>query len=158
MTAEINFMVGGEAGQGVQSVGLLLAKALARWGYYIFADQDYESRVRGGHNFFRIRASNQPVEAIDENVDILVALNNESIDLHLREVREGGVIIYDGEKIAGLEGNNLLNIPGERLAKEAAGDILMTNTVALGAALGLVGYDLKLLNDLLTEFFNGEIA
>ena len=158
MVNEINIMVGGEAGQGVQSVGFLLAKALTRWGYYIFADQDYESRVRGGHNFFRVRASDSPVEAINETVDILVALNKETIDLHRREIGDAGVIIYDGEKIPGLEGKNIVNVPVERLAKETAGDVLMTNTVALGAALGLVNYDFELLSELLTEFFSGETA
>ncbi len=156
MTAEINFMVGGEAGQGVQSVGLLLAKAMARWGYHIFADQDYESRVRGGHNFFRIRASNVHVEAISESVDILIALNKESIDLHRHEIKKGGVIIYDGEKLPGLTGNDLINLPFTSLAKEEAGDAVMANTVALGVALGLIGYDLNLLNELLTGFFSGE--
>jgi 2-oxoglutarate/2-oxoacid ferredoxin oxidoreductase subunit alpha len=158
MASEINFMVGGEAGQGVQSVGFLLSKALTRWGYHVFADQDYESRVRGGHNFFRIRVSDSPVEAIDEKVDILIALNKESIDLHLREIRDGGIIIYDGEKSGRIEGNNLLNVPVEKLAKEAAGDVLMTNTVALGAALGIVDYDFTLLTELLTGFFKGETA
>src|SRR5271157_430378 len=123
MASEINFMVGGEAGQGVQSVGFLLAKALTRWGYYVFADQDYESRVRGGHNFFRVRASDSPVEAVDEKVDILIALNKESTDLHRQEIRDSGIIIYDGEKIPGIEEENLLKVPAERLAKEAAGDI-----------------------------------
>ena len=156
MTAEINFMVGGEAGQGVQSVGLLLAKAMARWGYYVFADQDYESRVRGGHNFFRIRASDSHVEAIRESVDILIALNKESIDLHRRELTKGGVIVYDGEKLPGLAGNDLINVPFTSLAKEEAGDAVMANTVALGAALGLIGYDVNLLNELLTGFFSGE--
>ena len=151
MTVEINIMVGGEAGQGVQSVGFLLAKALTRWGYHVFADQDYESRVRGGHNFFRVRASDSPVEAISETVDILVALNRESIDLHRQEIRGEGTIVYDGERIRGLEGNNLLNIPAERLAKETAGDVLMTNTVAFGAALGLVNFDSKILEELLVE-------
>jgi 2-oxoglutarate ferredoxin oxidoreductase subunit alpha len=156
MTAEINFMVGGEAGQGVQSVGLLLAKAMARWGYHVFADQDYESRVRGGHNFFRIRASDSHVEAIRESVDILIALNKESIDLHRHELAKGGVIVYDGEKLPGLVGNDLINVPFGGLAKEEAGDAVMANTVALGAALGLIGYDLNLLNELLTGFFSGE--
>ena len=158
MVNEINIMVGGEAGQGVQSVGFLLAKALTRWGYHIFADQDYESRVRGGHNFFRVRASDSPIEAINETVDILVALNKETIDLHRGEIGAAGVIIYDGEKIPGLEGKNLVNVSVERLAKEVAGDVLMTNTVALGAVLGLVNYDFDLLSELLTEFFNGESA
>jgi 2-oxoglutarate ferredoxin oxidoreductase subunit alpha len=158
MANEINIVVGGEAGQGVQSVGFLLAKALTRWGYNVFADQDYESRVRGGHNFFRVRASDSQVEAISETVDILIALNQETIDLHRQELRGGGAIVYDGEKIKELAGKNLLNVPAERLAKETARDILMTNTVALGAVLGLVGFDFKILEELLTDFFSGETA
>jgi len=82
MPIDFNFMVGGEAGQGVQSVGFLLAKVFARGGYHIFADQDYESRVRGGHNFFRVRVSDAKVDAIAEDVDILIALNMDSIELH----------------------------------------------------------------------------
>ena len=64
MTTEFNIMVGGEAGQGVQSVGAILARTLAAGGRNVFADQDYESRVRGGHNFFRIRVKNDEVLAL----------------------------------------------------------------------------------------------
>ena len=95
MPTEINFMVGGEAGQGVQSVGFILAKAFARGGYHIFADQDYESRVRGGHNFFRIRVTTEPVGAVAEKIDILVALNGESIHLHQDKLSTSGIVIYD---------------------------------------------------------------
>lgn len=97
MTVDINFMVGGEAGQGVQSVGFLLAKTLARGGYHIFADQDYDSRIRGGHNFFRVRVRDSRVGAIAEAVDMLIALNKASIDLHQKELATGGVILFDGE-------------------------------------------------------------
>jgi 2-oxoglutarate ferredoxin oxidoreductase subunit alpha len=156
MTQEINFMIGGEAGQGVQSTGLLLIKALARRGYHVFADQDYESRVRGGYNFFRVRASSRPVGAIANPVDVLIAFNKESIDLHRQEMTQGGVIIYDGEKINDVTGSNLISLPSERLAMATAGDRIMANTVALGGALGLIDYDLKLMANLLGEFFGGE--
>ena len=158
MTTEINIMVGGEAGQGVQSVGFLLAKAFIRWGYYVFADQDYESRVRGGHNFFRVRAGDNPVNAISEKIDVLIALNKESIDLHRAEIKDDGLVVYDGEKIEQPRSRNLLSVPIERLAKDSPGDILMANTVALGATLSLVGYDIELLKGLLTGFFRGEAA
>jgi len=148
-------MVGGEAGQGVQSVGFLLAKVFARGGYHIFADQDYESRVRGGHNFFRVRVSDGRVDAIAEEVDIMIALNMDSIELHQPEVVTKGIIIFDGEKIKGVSGDNgsLLSIPLEKLAEEKAGDKLMINTVALGAALSLVNYDLNMLNEVLVDRF-----
>ena len=75
MAIDVNFMVGGEAGQGVQSVGFILAKTFTRGGYHVFADQDYESRGRGGHSFFRVRVSDLRVEAIAEPVDMLLAIN-----------------------------------------------------------------------------------
>jgi len=155
MPIDFNFMVGGEAGQGVQSVGFLLAKVFARGGYHIFADQDYESRVRGGHNFFRVRVSDDKVDAIAEEVDIMIALNMDSIELHQPDMVTKGIIIFDGEKIKGVSGDNgsLLSIPLEKLAAEKAGDKLMINTVALGAALSLVNYDLNMLNEVLIDRF-----
>ncbi|MDP3879453.1 MAG: 2-oxoacid:acceptor oxidoreductase subunit alpha [Dehalococcoidales bacterium] len=157
MPVDINFIVGGEAGQGVQSVGFLLAKTLARGGYYVFADQDYESRIRGGHNFFRVRARDTEVSAIAEPVNILLTLNKESIDLHRDELAPGGVIIFDGEQIkdAG-DSSNLFSVPLERLAEEKAGGKLMSNTVSLGAALGLVKYDFEVLSKVLQEHFGSE--
>jgi len=161
MPIDLNFMVGGEAGQGVQSVGFLLAKVFARGGYHIFADQDYESRVRGGHNFFRVRVSDAKVAAIAEDVDILIALNMDTIELHQPDMVNQGIIIFDGEKIKKVNGehDSLLSIPLEKIAEERAGDKLMSNTVALGAALSLVNYDLSMLNTVLVDRFGkGDIS
>jgi 2-oxoglutarate ferredoxin oxidoreductase subunit alpha len=161
MPIDFNFIIGGEAGQGVQSVGFLLARVFARGGYHIFADQDYESRVRGGHNFFRIRVSDDKVGAIAEDVDILIALDRDSIELHQPNMVTQGVIIFDGEKIKEVSGDkgSLLSIPLEKLAEEKAGDRLMINTVALGAALSLVNYDLNILNRVLVDHFGrGEVG
>jgi len=155
MPVDFNFMVGGEAGQGVQSVGFLLAKVFARGGYHIFADQDYESRIRGGHNFFRIRISDREIGAIAQEVNILIALNMDSIKRHQSEMIPQGIIIFDGEKMKEVSGHNgsLLSIPLERLAEEKAGGRLMLNTVAVGAALSLLNYDLNALSTVLLERF-----
>jgi len=155
MSIDLSFMIGGEAGQGVQSVGFLLSKVFARGGYHIFADQDYESRVRGGHNFFRVRVSDAKVSAIADDVDILIALNLDSIELHQSKMVTQGIIIFDGKKIKRVNDDNgsFLSIPLEKLAEEKAGDKLMINTVALGAALSLVNYDLNVLNEVLEDRF-----
>lgn len=155
MAPQINIMTGGEAGQGVQSVGFVLAKTLARGGYYVFADQDYESRVRGGHNFYRVRAAGSEVTGPDEAIDILLALNEESIDLHRDEVVKTGVIIFDSGKISDITGRGIFGVPLEGLA----GDKIMANTVALGAALGLMKYNISILEGVLEEQFGeGEIG
>ncbi len=160
MSIDVNFMVSGEAGQGVQSVGFLLAKVFARGGYHLFADQDYESRIRGGHNLFRVRVKDARVGAIAEPVDILIVFNKESIDLHQQELTQRGVIIFDGDKIKDISSNgNRFGVPMDRLAEEQAGNKLMANTVALGAALGLVRYDFELLAKVLREHFGaGDIG
>jgi 2-oxoglutarate/2-oxoacid ferredoxin oxidoreductase subunit alpha len=154
MAAGINIMAGGEAGQGVQSVGAIISKTLARGGFFIFADQDYESRVRGGHNFFRVRAEIKEIRAISIPLDVLIALNKETIGLHEKELKPGGVIIYDGEQVV-IEkpGARYFNIPFTRIAQETAQNKLMSNTVATGAALGLVEYDFEILASVLKEEF-----
>jgi 2-oxoglutarate/2-oxoacid ferredoxin oxidoreductase subunit alpha len=154
MAVDINIMVGGEAGQGVQAAGFIIAKALARYGLSVFADQDYESRVRGGHNFFRIRASDGEVGAISEDVDILLALDRQSIDLHQREVSSDGVIIFDPDKTKNVgPDERLLALPLERMALEAAKNKQAANVVAVGAAMSLLGYDSASLQSLVLDYF-----
>ncbi|MBM4444091.1 MAG: 2-oxoacid:acceptor oxidoreductase subunit alpha [Chloroflexi bacterium] len=154
MVSEVNLIIGGEAGQGVQSAGYLMARALARDGYHLFADQDYESRVRGGHNFFRIRIAGAEVGAVSEGVDLLLAFNRESIDLHRGEMAAGGVIVFDHRRIndAGV-GEGLFGMPLEGLAQESAGNKLAANTVALGAMMRLLGCPPGSWRGLLLEHF-----
>jgi 2-oxoglutarate/2-oxoacid ferredoxin oxidoreductase subunit alpha len=115
MKTNINFMVGGEAGQGVQSVGLILSKMFTRGGYHIVADQDYEFKIRDGHSFCRVRVNESPVEAISETVHPLIALNAESIAIHQKEVVADGLILVDsniGGQSAGAEKLDSLSIAG----------------------------------------------
>jgi 2-oxoglutarate ferredoxin oxidoreductase subunit alpha len=154
MAVEINFMVGGEAGQGVQTVGFVLAKTMSRAGLYVFADQDYESRVRGGHNFYRVRASDAEVQALREKVDVLIAIDQQSVELHHGKVKEDGITIFGQDKIS-MEGKKLnsLTLPLERLAQETTSNKLMANSVAVGAAIAVGGYDFELLAQVLREHF-----
>ena len=99
MPVDINFLVGGEAGQGIQTIGFVLGKTMARGGLHVFADQDYESRIRGGHNFFRVRVKDEEVKSQTEKLDILIALNKETIDRHMGELKENGVIILDRQAL-----------------------------------------------------------
>jgi len=154
MAIDFNIMAGGEAGQGVQSVGMILAKAMANGGFYVFADQDYENRVRGGHNFFRVRVSDQEVLALSEKLDVLVALNKETLDLHRNKVKSNGVIIYDQEQTkVDAQGEIYFNVPLARLAEEKVKSKLMTNTVAVGTTIGLCGYDFDPLAAVLRKEF-----
>jgi 2-oxoglutarate ferredoxin oxidoreductase subunit alpha len=146
--------IGGEAGQGIQTIGEALGRVFTRVGYQVFSHQDYESRVRGGHNFFQIRISDKPLAAPRANVDILVALDRESIVQHERELSGGGRIIYDSSALKlKRQGPLFLDVPFEKLALEQGGSKIMANTVATGAVLGMLGMDLRLFLELLAETF-----
>lgn len=155
MSFEINILTGGEAGQGIQSVGLILAKTLSHGGYHIFADQDYESRIRGGHNFFRVRAGEHELAALAEDLDIIIALNRETIDLHKDELKRGGIIVHDREQthFTGDKQTDI-DVPLNRIASETVQNNLYVNTVAAGAATGLTGLDFSLLEAVIKKEFS----
>ncbi|MGD9142380.1 MAG: 2-oxoacid:acceptor oxidoreductase subunit alpha [Dehalococcoidia bacterium] len=151
---DFNILVGGEAGQGVQSIGIIIARTMARGGFHVFADQDYESRVRGGHNFFRIRISDADIQAVTEKLDLLVALNRETVELHQKELKSGGTIIYDGESFPAPDTKKkVLDIPLNKIALDSVGNKLMANAVAAGAILGLVNYNFEISESVLTKEF-----
>ncbi len=146
--------IGGEAGQGIQTIGDTLAKVFSKTGYHVFTHQDYESRIRGGHNFFQIRLSNKPISASQNKIDILVALDKESILLHKKELSEQGIVIYDSSALRQkYEGKNLLDVPFEMLAVEHGKNRIMSNTVATGAVLGMLGLKLDILFEIINDTF-----
>jgi 2-oxoglutarate ferredoxin oxidoreductase subunit alpha len=146
--------IGGEAGQGIQTIGDGLARVFARAGYHVFIHQDYESRIRGGHNFFQIRFSDTPVTASRMPIDIVIALDRPSITSNQANLTESGIIVYDASVLKQTyDGPEFLNIPSIELATKDGGSRVMANTVASGAVLGMLGMELALFEEVLKEFF-----
>ena len=151
---DYSIKIGGEAGQGIQTIGDTLAKVFSRTGYHVFTHQDYESRIRGGHNFFQIRFSDNPVTASRDKTDILVALDKESIQLHEKELAEHGQIIYDSSVLKQkYENPHFLDVPFIDLAVKHSGNKIMANTVAVGAVLGMLGMKLDILVKIIEDTF-----
>ena len=153
MQIDFSLMAGGEAGQGVQTVGHMIAKVFAKGGIHVFVLQDFESRIRGGHNFTQIRVKDEPVYAIAEEIDVIIALDKPTIDLHSDKLAEGGALIFDNENIKIKLKSNFFGIPLGKIAIEEGGDKLYANTVAVAAALGLLKYDLEILSDVINQSF-----
>jgi 2-oxoglutarate ferredoxin oxidoreductase subunit alpha len=130
--ATFNILIGGEAGQGLITVGQILSRILVRSGYFIVVTQSYHSRIRGGHNTFAIRVGHKEIAAPAESVDILVALNKETASIHRKELSPGGIIIL--EEALEVEGDALLKVPFKKLAHDR-----FSNVVALGVAGCLLG-------------------
>lgn len=157
MAIDLNILIGGAAGQGVHSISLPLGRALVRHGAWVFGTQDYQSRIRGGHLFNVIRVSDHPLGSPREGVDILVALNQETVTLHQAEVSPGGIIIYDASQVKELPpGVKSLALSHEAfLPGTKAGDIAI-NAGACGAVLGLLEVSVEGLVALLEQTFRAK--
>jgi len=99
MPSSLSILIAGAAGQGVQSAAAILGKTLHRLGFYVYTSQDYQSRVRGGHNFMQIRFSHGPLAAPVRTHEFLLALNNESLEAHLDDLAPDGLALcMDADK------------------------------------------------------------
>src|SRR5215467_13277386 len=99
--ASVDFAIGigGENGQGIASTGDVLARIFARRGLNLNAYNAYQSIIRGGHTFLTIRAGTGPIRSMGDKLDILIPLNQDALDRHLRLMRAGSRVIYDGDKL-----------------------------------------------------------
>lgn len=154
MPVDSTIRIGGQAGQGMQSIAYVIGKIFTRHGYDVFMNQDVESRVRGGHSYVQVRIRDEKVYAVSDTVNLLIAMDKVVIDRDLPDLAEDGVMIFDGEKTGFQSDNpNHFSMPLEKLATEAGGSKIMVNTVATGATFALLGFDLQPLLDRLEEEF-----
>ncbi len=149
---DFTLRIGGEAGQGLQLIGGILAKYFSRTGFHVFTHQDYMSRIRGGHNFYQIRFADHKISCSRENVDLLLALDADTIAIHAHHLSKHGRIVYDPEMCGPVSGEKLLAIPFTSLVNELNVNKIMVNSAAVGAVLGLLGQSLKLFEQILGEF------
>ena len=145
---DVNVRIAGEAGQGIVTAGDALAGTLARMGLHVFGTRNYESRIRGGLNWFDIRAAGRELNSRRETPDILVAMTDEATRELGPGVAEDGVILA-----ASGEDSRVLEIDMEGEAKDVTGQKVMANAIALGACFGLLGYDIDELCDYLQDQF-----
>jgi 2-oxoglutarate ferredoxin oxidoreductase subunit alpha len=154
MSSQLSIKIGGEAGQGVQSVSSMLARILHRAGLRVFAYQDKESRIRGGHNFVHMAASSRPVYAPSRELDLLICLDGVSAELHSGEVRDTGLVLFDPDVTKDVpEGSKFFALRFDAIAKEKAGSKVMANSVAIGAALAYAGMEFEPLAAQLKTYF-----
>lgn len=154
----LNIKIGGQAGQGLVSIGTILIRAATQEGWHLFAHQDYESRIRGGHNFIQIRLADRPVASWENDLDVLVALDEATITRELGEVKPGGVVIYDPDVLGQdaktlVEKPNCIGLPFARIAEELGQPKIMANSVAAGAVWALLSEEIAVLHETLALMF-----
>ncbi len=153
--SQLSWKIGGQQGEGVESTDRIFSTALNRLGYYLYGYRHFSSRIKGGHTNNKIRISTKPIRAISDDLDILVAFDQESIDLNAHELRPGGVIVADAKFSPTIpEGvqARLFAVPITSIAEEL-GTSLMKNMVASGASWALLGLSMDVFNKAVEEEF-----
>lgn len=147
--------IGGSAGQGIEKAGSGLASILARRGLHLYAYNAYQSIIRGGHIFLTIRISDQQLHSHGDKLDLLLCLNQDTMDRHLKHMGPGTRVVYNSDSIkAGEpgEGVQLCHFPFNELTNNSRNKI-MQNTIAVGVIFHLLGLDIEIFADILTKQF-----
>ncbi len=95
---KFSILFGGKAGQGANVLSDILGKSLVKKGYHVFISRDYESLIRGGHNFNVLTFSDSPVASNDSEIDLIVALDKNTIVIHKKELKKNGNVIQAESK------------------------------------------------------------
>lgn len=144
------------------SAGLIFAKACQRSGYFVFDLNEYPSLIRGGHNTYTVRVSDEKIFSQDQTIELLLALNQNAIDFHQKELSSGAAILVNTDKIDLARQNfpsdlKIFPVPLVKIAKESGGKDVMMNNVALGALAAILKADFQILAGVIEDVF-GELG
>jgi 2-oxoglutarate ferredoxin oxidoreductase subunit alpha len=145
---DINVVIAGAAGEGIQTIGAIVSQTVLAQGYAVFTWQEYESRIRGGQNSYSIRISDEPHNAPLREADVLLALNAGAVEKYSSITKKNGILI-SGESSE----DPSIRIPFSKVAKDELGKKIYANTVAAGALIGALGIDLEALKKVVEKRF-----
>ncbi len=152
---DFSLSIGGAAGQGIATPGTILARLFTRRGLSLYAYNAYQSIIRGGHIFLTIRISDRKVYSHGDRLDMLVCLNQDTMDRHLGLMRPGSWVIFNSDSItrgSAEAGVQLCPMPIADLSGGSRNK-LVQNTIALGLIAYMLGLDFQVLKDALTLQF-----
>ncbi len=138
MSKTFNWKISGAAGDGIKSIGLIVAKAFSRHGYFIYGYDEYPSLIRGGHNTYQLLISEEPIHAPRKRVDMFVALNQEAIEWHKGEMDENTVLVVDSSLNTEGVKSRVMKVAALEEAKKL-GDVVVKNSIFLGVTAAHFG-------------------
>jgi 2-oxoglutarate/2-oxoacid ferredoxin oxidoreductase subunit alpha len=155
MRKSFSLGIGGAAGQGVATPGDIFCKVFSRRGLHLNAYNAYQSIIRGGHTFLTVRTGADKIANTDEHLDLLIPLNQDTVDRHTRLLSPGSAVLYNADLIKTVpsaDGVQLCPMPVSTLADISKNKIAQ-NTLAIGAALNMMGVGFAALQEILEEQF-----
>jgi 2-oxoglutarate ferredoxin oxidoreductase subunit alpha len=150
---DLTIAIGGAAGQGIATPGNILARIFARRGLHLYAYNAHQSIIRGGHILLMLRIGEEEVLSHGDRMDLLVCLNQDTMDRHLRHMGAGSCVIYNSDDVEPGEpvpGAQLCPMPVKELSNESKNKVIQ-NTLSLGVTMSLLGLDFEVLAEALEQ-------
>ncbi len=152
----IQVLVGGTAGSGSLTGGTIIARALTRLGYYVIGVNEYPSIIRGGHTAYWVRAGVEEIYELDDKTDIVVALDQATIDKHGREFTDSTIIIRDPVVVKKVPKDTIVyDIPLQNMVKEYRLDPIVMNMIAVGVVASILGIPIDVMYKAIEDQFPG---
>jgi 2-oxoglutarate ferredoxin oxidoreductase subunit alpha len=149
---DFSTLIGGIAGEGINEAGVVIGRLFSRLGYCIFMYNDYQSLIKGGHNFSLVRASEHKIGVHLDKVDAIVALNQETLKLHRKRLKESSIVIYDSEKAKVEELKvRACGLPLSTILKEEKAPAIMGNTCIIGGFCRATGIAWTILEEVVRK-------
>ncbi|WP_404804331.1 2-oxoacid:acceptor oxidoreductase subunit alpha [Lysinibacillus sp. S1] len=155
MLHQLSWKVGGQQGEGIESTGEIFSMAMNRLGYFLYGYRHFSSRIKGGHTNNKITVRPTEVRSIADDLDILVAFDQETIDVNYKELTEKGIILADAkfDPVKPVDSKApLFAVPFTEVAAEL-GTSLMKNMVAIGATASLLNLEDAVFQNVVDDIF-----
>lgn len=156
MLNNITLRIAGEGGEGVISCGEMLATVLARTHHDIFTFRTYPAEIKGGPAMFQIRAGNHPVLSMGRQLDVLLAFNQEAIELHYKDLKKNGFLIYDPAEVKEderIKAQVSLPVPFDKISMDIIKSKRVKNVVGLGVSASIMQIEKEAVYEIVKEKF-----
>jgi 2-oxoglutarate/2-oxoacid ferredoxin oxidoreductase subunit alpha len=145
---EVSVLVGGRAGDGINNAGAMIAQLLNHLGYFVYISIDYPSLIRGGHNFALVRAADEPIGAYNDRIDYLIALNQETLDLHLPRCPDC-TVVANADLVKSIKSGQTVSI--NAILKAESAPPITGNSAMIGAFAKVAGIPWEIVGEVFSR-------
>jgi 2-oxoglutarate ferredoxin oxidoreductase subunit alpha len=93
---ELDIMIGGPQGSGLETTAQILTSSLAYMGYGVFSDREYYSNITGKHSYIHMKISSKIIPYyLTYPVRLLAAMDEETLFMHFQDIYDEGYVVYD---------------------------------------------------------------
>src|SRR5277367_3357213 len=158
----ISVKIVGASGQGLNSIGAIVAKGLKRSGYCVFGYREYPSLIKGGHASYQLDVSNERVRSTETKVNVLVALNHHGLELNMEELKEGGIVLHvtpgwqfpeRHQKLIKERSLRVLCFPVDDILSRLGGKAILSNVLLTAFVWSMLDQEVDALRSLVGEKF-----